>query len=182
MMMPWPIEATKNFIFHTPNGLHAKYVDEELAALLKEADFKNIRLSLETSDISLQKKTGAKVTNKDLTNAIKNLKAAGFNKQDIGVYILMGAPWLRVEKTMDDIMFINSLGAKTLLASYSLIPGTKDYIRLMRGGVVKEDMDPLWHNKSIFLQLLGLDYLKKAKDLRGLASCLNKKGLKDLSY
>lgn len=161
------------FTFHTPNGLHARFIDEELAELLKKANFKDLRLSLETSDSNLQEWTGGKVTNDDLKRAIRNLKEAGFNKSDLGVYLLVGANWLALERTKEDIMFINSLGAKAILASYSPIPGTKDYQALVKKGIIKKDLEPLWHNKTIFPELLAPFNIQKIRELRRFTSKLN---------
>jgi radical SAM superfamily enzyme YgiQ (UPF0313 family) len=168
------IASGKNFIFHTPNGLHARYIDEELAELFRKANFKELRLSLETSDDDLQFFTGGKVTNNDLKRALRNLKEAGFNKSDLGVYLLAGAEWLDMEKTLKDIFFINSLGAKAILASYSPIPGTRDYRALVKHGVLKNNTDPLWHNKTIFPELLEPRYSEDIQKIRRFTSTLNK--------
>ena len=105
---------------------------------------------------------------------MRNLREAGFGKKDIGVYILMGASYIDMEKTMDDILFINSLGAKAVLASYSPIPGTLDYRVLVKNKIIKENIDPLWHNKTIFSELLMPYYIKKARQMRRFTSNLNK--------
>ncbi|MFA4992222.1 MAG: B12-binding domain-containing radical SAM protein [Candidatus Omnitrophota bacterium] len=162
------------FTFHTPNGLHARYIDEELAELFKKANFRDLRLSLETSDSDLQDFTGGKVTNQDLKLALRNLKEAGYNKSDLGVYILMGAGWLDMENTMKDIFFVNSLGAKAVLASYSPIPGTLDYTALVKAGIIERGLDPLWHNKTIFAELLMPSYVKQVSQIRRFAANLNK--------
>lgn len=168
------IASGKGFTFHTANGLHAKFIDEELAELFKKANFRDLRLSLETSDEDLQEFTGGKVTNNDLKCALRNLKEAGFTKNDLGVYLLIGALWLDMEKTMDDILFINSLGAKAILASYSPIPGTKDYKALVGNGIVEEDTDPLWHNKTIFGELLAPFYIDRITEIRRFTANLNR--------
>lgn len=168
------IASGKNFMFHTPNGLHAKYMDEELAELLKKSNFMDIRLSLETSDKDLQEFTGGKVTNNDLKMALRNLKEAGFSKQDLGIYILIGALWLDVEKTLKDIVFVNSLGAKAILASYSAIPSTRDYKMLIKNRVLKKETDPLWHNKSVFPELLEPEYSEDIQKIRHMTANLNK--------
>lgn len=168
------IASGKEFTFHTPNGLHAKYIDEELAELLKKANFRDIRLSLETSDEDLQGFTGGKVTNNDLKIALRNLKEAGFNKQDLGVYILIGAMWLDIDKTLKDILFVNSLGAKAMLASYSPIPGTRDYRMLVKNKILSENTDPLWHNKTIFPELLEPEYSEDIQKIRRMTASLNK--------
>jgi len=170
------IASGKDFIFHTPNGLHAKFIDEELAELLKKSGFKDIRISLETSNENLQLFTGGKVSNNDLRLALRNLKEAGFEKEDIGVYLLIGAPWLDIKKTMDDIMFVKSLGVKAILASYSPIPGTGDYKYLVKNKIISRDIDPLWHNKTIFPELLLPNYMDEIQKIRRYTSHLNRQG------
>ncbi|MFH1791762.1 MAG: B12-binding domain-containing radical SAM protein [Candidatus Omnitrophota bacterium] len=161
------------FTFQTPNGIHARYIDDELAALFKNAGVMDIRISLETSDEDIQHFTGGKVTNNDLKTAVRNLKEAGYAKNDIGVYVMAGAPWLSIDKTINDVMFVNSVGAKAVLASYSPIPGTRDFAALIRGRILRRDTDPLWHNKTIFPKLLSPYYMEKIQALRRLASKLN---------
>jgi len=168
------IASGEQFSFYTPNGLHARYIDDELAELMKKANFKDLRLSLETQDAKLQKSTGSKVTNSDLKMALRNLKEAGYRKNDIGVYVLIGAPWLDTKKTIDDIMFVNSLGVKVILASYSLIPGTEDCRVLVKNKILKKDIDPLWHNKTVFANLLKPHYIEGIRKIRRLTSVLNK--------
>jgi len=168
------IASGMQFTFHTPNGLHARFIDEELAELFKKTNFKDLRISLETSDEGVQQFTGGKVSNNDLKLALRNLKEAGFAKKDLGVYILMGASYIDMEKTMDDILFINSLGAKAVIASYSPIPGTLDYKVLVKNKIIKENMDPLWHNKTIFSEFLIPSYVRKAREIRRFTSNLNK--------
>ncbi|MFH1478237.1 MAG: radical SAM protein [Candidatus Omnitrophota bacterium] len=168
------IASGRKLTFHTPNGLHARFIDEDLAHLFKHANFKELRLSLETSDEDLQFFTGAKVTNVDLKRAIRNLREAGFNKSDLGVYILIGANWLNIDKTMKDILFINSLGVKVVLASYSSIPGTMDYKNMLKNNTLKKDTDPLWHNKAIFSELLEPRSSENIQKIRRFTSKLNK--------
>jgi len=168
------IASGEQFTFHTPNGLHARFIDEELAELFKKTNFRDLRISLETSDEGVQQFTGGKVNNNDLKLALRNLKEAGFAKKDLGVYILMGASYIDMENTMDDIIFINSLGAKAILASYSPIPGTLDYKVLVKNKIIKNNIDPLWHNKTIFSELLMPAYIHKAREIRRFTSNLNK--------
>lgn len=168
------IKSKKQFMFFTPNSLHARFLDEELAELMKKSGFRDIRLSLETSDTKIQFDTSAKVTNDEIKKAVGYLKSAGFGKKDIGVYTLIGAPWLDADKTLEDINFVNSLGAKTVLANFSPIPGTRDFENLVKNGIFKNNTDPLWHNHSIFAQLLKADFLEKIRKIRHLAADLNK--------
>jgi radical SAM superfamily enzyme YgiQ (UPF0313 family) len=167
------VDSKRSFNFHTPNGLHAKYIDIEVAELLKKTSFRDLRISFETSDKIFQKTTGSKVTNSDLKKALKNLQKAGFTKKDLGVYILAGAPWFDMKKSRDDILFINSLGAKATLASYSPIPGTDDYDKLIKQNIIEENLDPLWHNNTIFGERLTPSFVEKMREIRQFASRLN---------
>ncbi len=160
--------------FYTPNGIHARFIDADLAGLMMRANFSEVRLSVETTDEGLQRSTGGKVTTGDLITAVKLLKDAGFCKDNLGVYLLTGAPWLDIKKTMRDIELIHSLGVKVDLASYSLIPGTKDHEDMISSGAIPPDLDPLWHNKTIFADLLDPSYGEKVRELRLYVSKLNR--------
>jgi radical SAM superfamily enzyme YgiQ (UPF0313 family) len=48
--------------FHTPNALHIKAIDEEVAGLLYRGGFRTIRLGLESANEGTQKETGGKGT------------------------------------------------------------------------------------------------------------------------
>ena len=163
----------QNFRFYTPNGIHARYIDMELATLFKEAGFRELRLSLETSDKDIQKATGNKVSNGELKRAVMYLKEAGFDKKDIGVYILVGAPWLGIDRTHEDILWINSLGAQAVLASYSPIPGTKDYQGFVESGLIEADIDPLWHNNVVFCEKVLAGMLDAVRQLRRFVARIN---------
>jgi len=161
--------------FHAPNGLHARFLGLKTAFLMKESGFTTIRLSLETSQSERQKITGAKVANEDLLRALKHLKKAGFKSSDIGVYLLAGLPGQSPEEVQADIFFIHEQGAKIYLASYSPIPGTRDYSYLTRAGVIEDGMDPLWQNNTIFFLRQRMFSLDSIRDLRQQISALNQR-------
>ncbi len=108
--------------FHTPNAIHVKMIDEEMAALLFRANFKTIRLGLETADAAAQRETGGKVDNREFREAVKNLKRAGYHGEEIGVYLLVGLPGQRAEEVKADIAFVREEGARPNLVEYSPIP------------------------------------------------------------
>ena len=66
-----------------------------------------------------------------------------------------------------------------ILASYSLIPGTQDYNELVERGTVGENMDPLWHNNTIFGELLTESYIEKVRGVRRRTAALNKQKEKE---
>ncbi len=131
--------------FHTPNALHLRFLDKELAGLLKKTGFSNPHFGLETLDSSLQKLWGDKVNRHDLTEGLNLLKRAGFKNGEFSVYLLLGFPGQNLDDLKKDVEFINSLGARVSLAEFSPVPGTalfKEY--------PEQFNEPLLQNNSIF--------------------------------
>ncbi len=157
------IEPSKHFIpafneiirrgircnFHTPNALHIKEIDEEVAALLFRGGFKTIRLGFETSNETTQHETGGKVTNRQFENAVKNLKRAGYKREEIGVYIMVGLPGQRVGEVKESIDFVIRVGAKPILVEYSPIPHTPLFEKSKQMSKYDLQNEPLFHNNSI---------------------------------
>ncbi len=136
--------------FHTPNGMHARYIDAELAGLMKRAGFMTIRLSLETVNKYRQQASGAKVCNEDLERAVRALQEAGFVKSDIGVYIIYGLPGQQLDEVRESIAFLKSLDVRINLNEFSPIRGTRSWNALIESGVITDDLDPLLTNNTVF--------------------------------
>lgn len=131
--------------FYTPNGLHARYVTEKTARLMKKAHFIDPILSLETVKDNNPGFRHNKVTKEDLENAVFFLKKAGYKTGEYWVYLMLGAPGDSLEDVKDSIEFVNSLGGKVSLSEFSPIPGTPAAEKFTE--VLKE---PLLQNNSIF--------------------------------
>jgi radical SAM superfamily enzyme YgiQ (UPF0313 family) len=147
------IEEGLNARFHCPNGLHARFIDEETAALMKAANFRTIRLGLETVNPERQEAAGAKVNNKDIEEAVRLLKKKGFSKKEIGVYIMYGLPGEDIEELKDGINFLKSLDVRIHLTEFSPIRGTRSWNELMQMGLINDKLDPLLTNNTIFSYL-----------------------------
>lgn len=141
--------------FHCPNGLHARFVDEELAHLMKRSGFRTLRLSLETSNSERQVITGGKVTSEELELAVALLKKHGFSKNELGIYLMYGLPGQGLEEVLEGVSFLKSLGVKIHLTEYSPIPGTKCWDELVSQGTIKEPVDPLLTNNTVFSYLFS---------------------------
>lgn len=162
-----------NLSFHTPNGLHPKAISPQLAELMKEADFRTIRLSLESSDSQRQKQMNRKVANRDLIKALEYLEAAGYERKNIEVYLLMGLPGQSFLEVIESIRFVASLGAKIRLASFSPIRGTAEWSKAVRDYGLDPYIDPLLLNNSCYsLQNEGLDFSAFSR-LRDFANDVN---------
>ncbi|MDH5202956.1 MAG: radical SAM protein [Nitrospirota bacterium] len=144
------IKARLNVRFHTPNGLHARFIDEESALLMKAAHLQTIRLSLETVNDERQKKIGDKVTNEDLENAVMSLKKQGYTKKEIGVYLMYGLPGQELEEIKSGIRFLKSLDVSIHLTEFSPIKGTKCWDALVQSGCIDDNLDPLLTNNTVF--------------------------------
>jgi radical SAM superfamily enzyme YgiQ (UPF0313 family) len=158
------IEPSKHFIpimkgivkrgihcnFHTPNAIHVKEINEEVAHLLFQVGFKKIRLGLETSNESRQTETGGKVSNQEFREAIKHLKRAGYSGEEIGVYIMVGLPGQRVGEVDESIVSVRETGARPMLVEYSPIPHTPLFEKAKQVSQFDLENEPLFHNNTIF--------------------------------
>jgi radical SAM superfamily enzyme YgiQ (UPF0313 family) len=144
------IDSEMDLQMHTPNGLQIRYIDMEMAELFYKAGVKTIRLSFESSNESRQKEMFSKVKNSDLENALTYLEKAGYDRKDIAVYVMMGLPDQDIPEFEDSIKYVNDLGAKNSVASFSPIPGTVDWQSSIDSGYWCNDADLLLTNNSIF--------------------------------
>jgi radical SAM superfamily enzyme YgiQ (UPF0313 family) len=155
--------------FHTPNALHLRFLDEELAYLLKQTGFTNAHFGLETLNPDLQELWGDKVNKEDLVRGINCLKKGGFKKGEFSIYLLLGYPDQKLEELKEDAQFLNSLGAKVSLAEFSPVPGTQIFENY------KESLsEPLLHNNSIF-GFFAKDKIRDFWEIKNYVRQLNKK-------
>lgn len=151
--------------FHTPNALHARFLDEEAAYIMKEAGFETIYLGFEFLDREMQQELGGKVYTFEFDRAVENLLKAGFKHRNITAYVFMGIPRQSVDDVERALIHVNSLGIRSMLSEYSPIPGT------ILGDIVLKEFnleDLLLTNCSVFpLISMGGDavnYLKRLKN------------------
>jgi len=140
---------------HAPNGLHLREIDGALARLFRAAGVTSLYLSLESSDESVLRERSPKTVPGDLPRALAALEAAGYERSDVGVYLIMGLPGQRLAGVEESIRYVRSLGATPRIAFFSPIPGTGEWRELERRGVVTGATDPLLHNKLAFAYLMG---------------------------
>jgi radical SAM superfamily enzyme YgiQ (UPF0313 family) len=132
--------------FHTPNGLHAKFINEKLAEILYESGFINPRLGFETIDEIVQQRTGNKVNTDELLTAIENLIKSGYKNIDIIVYIMLGMPEQDLDDVEKTVEYLKKLNVRISLSEYSPIPFTDSWYKTG----LRDDDDPLLHNKSVY--------------------------------
>ncbi|PIS30057.1 MAG: radical SAM protein, partial [Candidatus Marinimicrobia bacterium CG08_land_8_20_14_0_20_45_22] len=136
--------------FHTPNGLFAREINPELAELMKEVGFETIRLSLESVAPEIQHASSNKVNNDVFIQTMSVLENAGFPRNRIEVYLIAGLPEETLEQVIDSVRFVADQGAISRLAFFTPIPGTVEWEKARRKGLVSDDTDPLLTNNSVF--------------------------------
>lgn len=159
--------------FHTPNAIHPRYVDAEAAALMRETNFRTIRLGLETTSSGTQRRTGGKVTTSEFVKAVVCLEEAGFSRRDIEVYAMMGLPGMDPDEVRRTLHFINAEGCTIKLVSYSPIPGTEEWESAVSSSEIPLARDALLHNPSIFPVRNRKMPREAFEDLKALTAELN---------
>ena len=175
------INNNRNTTFHTPNGLHPRYINNELTDLLYMAGFRTLRLSFEGVSNAIQDASCNKVNNHHLENALDCIKKTWQSVRrkhidpepwKVGIYILIGLPDQKIEDVKESINYINKIGGQTRITEYSPVPGTKEFEKALK--LYPEiETEPLAHNKSTFTTI-GMDIdFKEYYNLKNMANKLN---------
>ncbi len=136
--------------FHAPNGMHVGLITRELAELMFRAGFQTLRLGLESLDAARQKELGGKVLPGQFETAVKNLQAAGFDRDRIGGYILYGLPGQPLEEVITTADAVRGLGVRPYLAEFSPLPGTPFWRDALEASTFDLAGEPLYHNNTFF--------------------------------
>lgn len=134
---------------HTPNGLHVREITPHLARLMRRAGVATVRLSLETTSEERAGDFSGKVTRDEFRRAASALLDAGYSPRELGAYVLAGLPGQTVGEVEDTMSFARDCGVPVKPALFSPVPGTAEYTRAVRAGMVKRDSDPVLHNNTI---------------------------------
>lgn len=135
--------------FHCPNGLHVREITEDVSRLLYGAGFRTIRLGFETADPERQTATGGKVSNADLQEAVGHMKRAGYQTNEIGVYLLCGLPGQTAAEVWESISYVRSCGARPIITEYSPIPKTGLWEAALNASPYPLAEEPLFQNNSL---------------------------------
>jgi radical SAM superfamily enzyme YgiQ (UPF0313 family) len=137
------------FRFHTPNGLHPSMINQETAVLLKSAGFRTIKLGLEFTDSKFSRNIDGKVSFRRFEKGLECLMDAGFSRNELGVYLLMGVPGQSVNDLVKTIKILKNFPVKIHLNEYSPIPGTEDFNRHLKESGVDFENEPLFQNNTL---------------------------------
>jgi radical SAM superfamily enzyme YgiQ (UPF0313 family) len=143
------IQAGMNLRFHTPNAVHIRGITAKTASLLFKAGFKTLRLGLETAEFDHRETIDQKVTEKDFKQAAGFLKEAGFKKNQVGAYLLMGLPGQGLTAVERSIRAVQETEITPILAYYSPIPHTAIWQKAVAASRYDLEADPIFTNNSI---------------------------------
>ncbi|GAB4187379.1 MAG: B12-binding domain-containing radical SAM protein [Calditrichia bacterium] len=178
------LKRTSTLRYHTPNGLHGKYIDQEVAELMVKNNFKTIRISFEYYNPDKKDQISNKISNDEFIRAVSVLEKAGYKRKMIESYIIMGLPGQSVQEVLESMLFLHSQGVLIRLASFSPIPGTDDFEKAVEEGMIPPDIDPLLCNKSIFplyKNFLSYQVLQKLRQFTIILNEATKRGVNFIS-
>ena len=138
-----------NVRLHTPNAVHARVIDPELALLMKQAGMKTIRLGFETADYSVRKGIDRKINTEEFLAAVGNLYKAGFSGKELGAYILAGLPDQPPESVCSTLKICEKAEIQPFLTEFSPIPHTALWENAVKVSDYDIESEPLFHNNTL---------------------------------
>jgi len=135
--------------FHTPNALHLREIDREMAVLMRAAGFQTIRLGLESADFAKGHRLDEKVGAGEFERAVGHLLDAGFRGEQLGAYILAGLPGQQTAAVKAALNLVDQAGILPFLAEYSPIPGTILWPAAVAASRYDLTREPLYHNNTL---------------------------------
>ena len=136
--------------FHTPNALHIREIDPKTAKLMFRAGFETIRLGLETAAFEKRNQLDRKVTENEFHRAVACLLKAGFKKEQIGAYLLVGLPDQDLDSVITSIQVVKKSGITPVPAHYTPIPHTRLWKKAVECSRYDMESDPVFTNNAIF--------------------------------
>jgi radical SAM superfamily enzyme YgiQ (UPF0313 family) len=136
--------------FHTPNALHIRQITPKTARRLKAAGFQTLRLGLETAAGKEREKLDHKATFEEFSRAAADLLEAGFTREQVGAYLLVGLPGQEFSSVEASIHAVRACGIRPIPAYYSPIPRTGLWEEAVASSRYPLDTDPLFTNNAIF--------------------------------
>ncbi len=161
-----------DIMFHTPNAMHAKFIDRKTAIHMKANGFTTLRLGFEFADRDMQIKSGGKVSGKDIETAVANLLSAGFAAENIALYIMCGTPGTNTKSIENAINTCKDLNVMSQLVEYSPIPGTAMW-NDFPGTDTELSKDPLFHNNTYHIYNGTVISLDDYNNIKGMSLANN---------
>lgn len=136
--------------FHTPNALHIRNISPKVAKLMHRAGFHTLRLGLETAWFHDRQDLDAKVTEAEFQQAVRYLLEAGFQKGQVGAYLLLGLPDQPLTAVKSSIQVVKEAGITPILAHYTPIPHTRMWPAAVAASRYDLASDPIFTNNALW--------------------------------
>lgn len=167
------LKVNKSFRFHAPNGLHIKWINKDVATLMKDMGFKTLRFGYESGNRKYKDYTGYKTEQEEIKQKVDIILKTGFPAKDVGIYVMGGLPEQTPDMMYDDIEFIHSLGVKAKPVFISPVPQTSIY-NFYKSEYPEIIDDPRMQNDIFFITMVkGWGY-KKVNEIRERILQLNR--------
>jgi radical SAM superfamily enzyme YgiQ (UPF0313 family) len=154
--------------FHTPNALHIRQINAATARLMYNAGFKTLRLGLETAEFTQRQALDKKVSDTEFKRAVKSLLEAGFSREQIGAYLLVGLPGQKFSSIEQSIRTVSDSGITPVPAYYTPIPHTALWPKAVAASRYDIAADPIFTNNAIVpcsKQPFSWDMITRLKEL-----------------
>ncbi|MGD8290121.1 MAG: radical SAM protein [Desulfobacterales bacterium] len=135
--------------FHTPNALHIRGINPRAARLMFAAGFTTLRLGLETTRFDHREEIDLKVSEHEFVDAINCLKKAGFEKSQVGAYLLVGLPDQKFAAVKHSIEIVRQIGITPIAAYYTPIPHTALWPKAVAASRYDIESDPIYTNNAV---------------------------------
>ena len=143
------INANLNVRFHTPNAIHIRGITAQTAKLMHRAGFSTLRLGLETVEFDHRQQMDKKVSEVEFKQAVGHLQKAGFEKSQVGAYLLAGLPGQDYQTIEHSIHSVKRLAVTPVIAHYTPIPRTALWPRAVEASRYDLASDPIFTNNAI---------------------------------
>ena len=135
--------------FHTPNAVHIRGIDAQTARLMFDAGFTTLRLGLETARFDQREEIDLKVSEHEFKRAVNCLKDAGFRKNQVGAYLLVGLPEQKLDAAKHSIDIVKQIGITPIAAYYTPIPHTILWPKAVAASRYDIESDPIFTNNAV---------------------------------
>ena len=154
--------------FHTPNALHIRGITRTTARLMYKAGFTTLRLGLETAEFEHRQQLDKKVFEEEFYRAVNVLVEVGFDKDQVGAYLLVGLPDQDFSGIEYSIKAVTDSGIRAVPAYYTPIPHTALWPKAVAASRYDLASDPIFTNNAILpcsKEHFSWDMISRLKEL-----------------
>jgi radical SAM superfamily enzyme YgiQ (UPF0313 family) len=114
-----------------------------------QAGFTTLRLGLETAEFDQRQQLDKKVSEGEFKRAVNCLIEAGFNKDQVGAYLLVGLPGQQISSVEQSIKAVIDCDIMPVPAYYTPIPHTALWPKAVAASRYDITSDPVFTNNAI---------------------------------